>query len=69
MKKTSDKLLKWEKKDYFLNALTYVLNFFALGLLFILFMFVQSKRGMYDFSQFGANGIKYFNFLILLFYL
>ncbi len=69
MEKTSDKLLKWEKKDYFLNILTYVLNFMVLGLLFVMFLFVESKRGIYDFSQFGANGIKYFNFLILLFFL
>ena len=27
MKKTSDKLLKWTRKDYVLNVATYLLNF------------------------------------------
>ena len=69
MQKTSDKLLKWERKDYFLNIITYILNFAVMGLIFVLFLFIESKYGRYDFSEFSANGIKYFNFLILLFFL
>ncbi len=69
MQKTSDKLLKWEKKDYFLNILTYILNFFLMAGIFVFFLFLEHKQGRYDFAQFGASGIKYFNFLILLFFL
>ncbi len=69
MQKASDKLLKWEKKDYIFNIITYLANFMVIGLLFVLYMYMGSVNGEYDFSQFGANGIKYFNFLILLFFL
>ncbi len=69
MQKSSDKLLKWEKKDYILNVVTYLLNFILMGVMFLFFLFLQTKRGGYDFSQFGDNGIKYFNFLILLFFI
>ncbi len=70
MQKASDKLLKWEKKDYFLNVLTYVLNFAVLGLMFIFFMYLKSRHGeWFDFSKVAANGIKLFNFWILLFFL
>ncbi len=69
MQKASDKLLKWEKKDYFLNIITYILNVVIIGLIFVLFLFLESKHGRYDFSGFSLNGIRYFNFLILLFFL
>ena len=69
MQKVSDKLLKWERKDYFLNIITYLLNFAVIGLIFVLFLFLEGKYGRYDFSGFSLNGIRYFNFLILLFFL
>ena len=68
MERNSDKLLKWEKKDYFTNALVYVLNFAVLGLLFVLMFFIESTTGAVDFALLKVNAIKYFNFLILLFF-
>ena len=51
MKKISDKLLKWERKDYWLNALVYALNFAILGLLFVLMFFLESQTGQVDFNN------------------
>lgn len=68
MKRTSDKLLKWNKKDYVLNVVTYLLNFALLGLLFVLMFYLQSKAGKVDFADLRTNVIKFFNFLILLFF-
>ena len=69
MRKTSDKLLKWQRKDYLLNALVYVLNFVLLGLMFVAMFFIESTgNSNVSFDSLKINGINFFNFLILLFF-
>lgn len=70
MEKTSDKLLKWTKKDWALNVLVYFANFVVLALTFVLGVYVQCQTNTaLDFSKFSQNSVKFFNLIILLFFM
>ncbi len=65
MKSTSDKLLKWTRKDWVVNVLLYLGNFLFLGLLFVFKIYVEANATGKEFAPSQSIG-NYLNFLMLI---
>lgn len=65
-KRKSQKLLTWEKKDYTLNTVVYLVNFILLTLTFLAVVYIRSGMTAQGFRAFFADISFFMNFIFLL---
>lgn len=65
MKETSQKLLKWTKKDMVKVISIYVVNVFVMGFIFLLFEFINAEDSLSRLSDIFIHPQTLINFLIL----
>ncbi len=65
-KRNSQKLLVWEKKDYVLNSVVYVVNLILLTLIFLGVVYLRNDLSSTAFINFFSDLAPFMNFVVLL---